>query len=256
MKKPNPQIADALGHEIADKRLDILRRIGDVGSISEAARGAGVSYKAAWQAIDTLSNLAGTPLLERTVGGSGGGGATLTPAGTQLLQAAKLLSQARLQVLSQLSQGQGNSVGAVPRVNALGLRTSMRNQLRCWVAAIKTQGQAILVELRLPDGTPLLSRITKESAELLVLRPGLDVLALCKATAVTVAALGEETRQRNLLTGTTQRASRSINGGEVSLALDGGMQLVGFAGPASRLKVGSKAVAHVDESSVVIALAI
>ena len=142
MKKPNPQIADALGHEIADKRLDILRRIGDVGSISEAARGAGVSYKAAWQAIDTLSNLAGTPLLERTVGGSGGGGATLTPAGTQLLQAAKLLSQARLQVLSQLSQGQGNSVGAVPRVNALGLRTSMRNQLRCWVAAIKTQGQA------------------------------------------------------------------------------------------------------------------
>lgn len=256
MKKPKLQLADALGHEVADKRLDILRRIGDVGSISEAARDAGVSYKAAWQAIDTLSNLACTPLLERTVGGSGGGGARLTPAGLQLLQAASLLSQARFQVLSQLSQGQGNAEGTFPRVNALGLRTSMRNQLRCSVAAIKTQGQAILVELRLPDGTPLYSRITKESAELLALRPGLEVLALCKATAVTMAAFGEETNERNLLTGTTQRASRSINGGEVSLSLDGGMQLVGFARPASRLKLGGKAVAHVDESSVVIALAI
>lgn len=45
--------------ELADKRIDILRRIGDVGSISEAARRAGVSYKAAWQAIETLNNLAG-----------------------------------------------------------------------------------------------------------------------------------------------------------------------------------------------------
>ena len=43
--------------ELADKRIDILRRIGDVGSISEAARRAGVSYKAAWQAIETLNNL-------------------------------------------------------------------------------------------------------------------------------------------------------------------------------------------------------
>ena len=153
MKHSNLQLADALGHESADKRLDILRRIGDVGSISEAARGAGVSYKAAWQAVDTLSNLAGTPLLERTVGGSGGGGALLTLAGEQLLLAADLLSQARLQVLAHLSQSQGGAGGTIPRVNALGLRTSLRNQLPCFVKAIRAQGQAIRVELRLADET-------------------------------------------------------------------------------------------------------
>ncbi|MEO7106951.1 MAG: LysR family transcriptional regulator, partial [Rhodoferax sp.] len=84
MKKQLPaqlQLAEALGQPSADKRIDILRRIGQVGSISEAARGAGVSYKAAWQAVDTLGNLAGVALLERLVGGSGGGGARLTPAG-------------------------------------------------------------------------------------------------------------------------------------------------------------------------------
>ena len=63
--------AQALGHEATDKRLDILKRIGEVGSISEAARSANVSYKAAWQALETLSNLAGAPLVEKAVGGSG-----------------------------------------------------------------------------------------------------------------------------------------------------------------------------------------
>ena len=45
-------------------------------SALELKRQLGVSYKAAWQAIDTLTNLAGAPLVERTVGGSGGGGAS------------------------------------------------------------------------------------------------------------------------------------------------------------------------------------
>ena len=74
MKPKSPDLAEVLGHASTDKRIDILRRIGDGGSISEAARRAGVSYKAAWQAIETLSNLAGTPMVEKAVGGSGGGG--------------------------------------------------------------------------------------------------------------------------------------------------------------------------------------
>jgi molybdate transport system regulatory protein len=37
----------------------VLRRVGQTGSISQAAREAGISYKAAWQAIDTLTNLSG-----------------------------------------------------------------------------------------------------------------------------------------------------------------------------------------------------
>ena len=70
----SPDLFQALGHDVADKRIDILRRIGAGGSISQAARDAGVSYKAAWQALDTLTNLAGVALVERAVGGAGGGG--------------------------------------------------------------------------------------------------------------------------------------------------------------------------------------
>ena len=91
--------AAALGHGPADKRMEILHLVGRHGSISQAARSAGVSYKAAWQAIHTLTNLAGEPLVDSSVGGAGGGGARLTPAGERLLAAAEQLDSARRGVL-------------------------------------------------------------------------------------------------------------------------------------------------------------
>jgi len=250
------QIADALGHQPTDRRLDILRRVGEVGSISQAARGAGVSYKAAWQAIDTLSNLAGLPLVEKLVGGAGGGGARLTDAGRNLLSAAQKIQQARTQVLQvlQAQPGGTNPSDGAPPLWALSLRTSMRNQLPCTVAALQNQTGAIRVDLRLADDTLLCSRLTRESVELLGLRPGLAVLALCKATAVDVAASAEPRVGLNLLPGRVSRATRSKLGGEVALALDSGLQLVGFCAPGAALKPGSRALASVDHASVVLAL--
>jgi molybdate transport system regulatory protein len=252
MKTSPLKLHSALGHEAADKRIDILRRIGDVGSISEAARAAGVSYKAAWQAIDTLSNLAGSALVESAVGGAGGGGAHLTAEGQYLLRAADEMALARSQVLARLAARKGGAVQPAG-VAALGLRTSMRNQLPCTVKALKRQGAVVRVELALADGTPLASRITRESAQLLALAPGLAVLALCKATGVQVATSARAAPGRNLLAGRVTRAAR-LGGGEVALALGSGLQLVGFAGLRDILKVRSAAVASVDEAAVVLAV--
>ena len=55
-------------------RIGLLAQIAESGSISKAAKAIGMSYKAAWDAIDIMNNLAGQPLVERTVGGKGGGG--------------------------------------------------------------------------------------------------------------------------------------------------------------------------------------
>ncbi|MCG2593094.1 TOBE domain-containing protein [Ramlibacter sp. XY19] len=243
-KKPPLEIAGALGHQSADKRLEILRRVAAVGSISQSARDAGVSYKAAWQALDTLSNLAGAALVERAVGGAGGGGARLTAAGEQVLQAADELGKARDAVLERLAK-------PGPSLAGIGLRTSMRNHLPARVAVVRPRAGAIDVVLVLAGGAALTSRITRESAQLLGLQRGLDVLALCKATAVTVAASGEA--GANLLEGTVTRAPRAT-GGEVAMQLDGGLQLVGFADAASGLRVGSHAVARVEAAALVIAL--
>jgi molybdate transport system regulatory protein len=268
MSKKTLPLAEVLGFEASDKRIDILRRIGQAGSISEAARGAGVSYKAAWQALETLGNLAGLPLVEKAVGGSGGGGAVLTAAGQRVLQAADALARARQQALASLD---ANTDKDAATAAASALRTSMRNQFACTVGALRpVQGQ-VRVQLLLAreDETPLAlhARITRESAQLLGLRPGLPVLALCKATAVRVTAQSVRTRSGeadaiNVLAGLVTRASRAAAGGEVSLRLSSapgsassGPHIVGFAAAGHGLRTGQTATISLDESAVVIAAA-
>jgi molybdate transport system regulatory protein len=249
-KKPSRKkatLTEALGHQASDKRLDILRRIGDVGSISQAARDAGVSYKAAWQALETLSNLAGAALVEKVVGGAGGGGARLTAAGQQLLRASEEMQSVRKSIMHKLERKTG-----APALPALGLRTSMRNQLPCTITALKKQGASLRVELTLAEDIYLYARVTGESAELLELAPGLDVLALCKATAVTIAHNLEPRDGFNLLQGTVSRATARDQ--EVAVQLPGGQHLVGFAGPAHGLKPGRNAMVALEESAVVIAI--
>lgn len=255
-----PDLAGVLGQETSDKRFHLLRHIGESGSISEAARRAGVSYKAAWQAIETLGNLAGTPMVEKAVGGSGGGGTLLTAAGRRVLQAAALLEQARAQVLAALEPGGRDSdsrqgARAGPGLAALALRTSMRNQFPCEVLSLASRSGSVRVGLGLASaGGPLLhARITRESAQLLALARGQRVLALCKATAVQVAAQIDAAQGLNLLAGTVQRASRAVAGGEVVLQLPGGISLVGFAAAGHGLNLGQPAWAGVDESGVVVA---
>lgn len=250
-----PSFAQALGHDMADKRIDILRQIGQGGSISQAARAVGVSYKAAWQAIDTLTNLAGVPLVHRAVGGAGGGGAVLTDAGHALLMAADAMAQARAEVLQRLA-GQGTQPAAAAR---LGVRTSMRNQWPCVVRALEAVGPLVHVHL---GGTgaahalALSARITQESAQLLGLAPGLPVLALCKATAVQVGK-GQEAGGAlapNTWTGRVTRVARGEAGDEVAATLDAGVQMVGFAPPGSGLRARARVCLRADAAAIVLAL--
>lgn len=244
----------ALGDAQADKRLEILQLVREHGSISQAARVAEVSYKAAWQALHTLSNLAGEPLVNRSVGGAGGGGARITPAGERLLQAADLLGQARRQVLARLDQAQALAVVDAPR-------TSMRNTLPAQVLGLDSAGRGdplVRVHLGLPGDGKLSALITRESAELLNLETGAPVLALSKATAVrivpgAVPAPDQAAETGVALTGRVSRVSRGSASDEVTLALAGGQQLVGFAQRPNRLRSGARAHAWVDERVLVLA---
>jgi molybdate transport system regulatory protein len=248
-----PDIAQALSLESVDKRIDILRRIAQVGSISEAARGAGVSYKAAWQAVETLSNLAGAPMLAKAVGGAGGGGAVLTTAGQQVLDGAHRLAQARARALAQWQRE-----AAMPHIGsglaALGLRTSMRNHLPCTVQGRRVVAGSVQIRLDLGQGIQLLARITRESEQLLGLTKGLSVLALCKATAIQIAASWPEEGDANVLPGVVTRIGRSGPGGEVSMQLASGQQLVGFTQDRRGLRPGQPCMARVDPAAVVIGL--
>jgi molybdate transport system regulatory protein len=295
---------DALGHEAADRRIEVLRGIAATGSISQAARETGVSYKAAWQAIDTLTNLAGVPLVRRAVGGAGGGGAALTAQGARLLELAQALDAARREVHARwLAAGieddpdhgggidpdgetnRGDDVAGTA-LSRLALRTSMRNQLPATVEGLEMTGRIARVVMRLDGRTVgpaasgiaadrIAARITRESAELLGLRPGLPVIALCKATAVRV---GRRTPERveardrpvtetargagglattNRLAGTVAGVTRGDGDGgdELAVALAGGLQLIGFAAGGTGLRTRQQVRVSFDEAALVVALA-
>ncbi|MDP4608483.1 MAG: TOBE domain-containing protein [Burkholderiaceae bacterium] len=248
------QFEDVLGSSTTDKRVEVLRSVHQVGSISQAARANGVSYKAAWQALETLGNLSGVPLIEKAVGGSGGGGARLTPEGLQVLRAADALHSARVQALAAIRGD--NSTGTLPlqAIAGVGLRTSMRNQLPCTVTAIRRAQGAVWVSLGLSDGQTLHAKITAESEQLLGLAKGMAVLAMCKAAAVTVAPTIVAMGGINLLRGCISRSGRSKEDQQVGVELCKGLQLAGFAVQGHVLKNKQAVMAAIDESAVVIAL--
>jgi molybdate transport system regulatory protein len=259
IQKPSPthllgDLPQALPDSSSDKRLEVLRQVASGCSISQAAREVGISYKAAWQAIETLSSLSGQTLVERTVGGVGGGGASITPHGLQLLVLADELAHARAQVLARFTGGLTLAAG-------LGLRTSMRNQLPCTVTrceAVAHNDPTVWVHATTPGGAALSASVTRESADLLGLEPGRAVLLLCKATAVSIAAGAAKGKAQDAsvcrLGGKVERVTAGGLRDEVVLALRGGGHWVGFAAHPFETGVGASATASMGAASLVVAL--
>lgn len=68
-------------------RVDLLKGIVNEGSMSKSAKNMRMSYKAAWDNIDTINKLADKPLVERFIGGKGGSGSVLTKEGHKAIEA-------------------------------------------------------------------------------------------------------------------------------------------------------------------------
>lgn len=82
-----PRIYIGDGIAIGPGKIDLLRAVGETRSIAAAARSLGVPYKRAWLLIDSLNVGFGRAVVETATGGKGGGGASLTTLGQQLVTA-------------------------------------------------------------------------------------------------------------------------------------------------------------------------
>ncbi len=70
---------------IGPGRADLMELIAETGSISEAAKRMGMSYKRAWGLVQVLNEGFGAPLVEASRGGTAQG-ASLTAAGREVLE--------------------------------------------------------------------------------------------------------------------------------------------------------------------------
>ncbi|MCI8208283.1 molybdenum-dependent transcriptional regulator [Pseudomonas sp. S25] len=222
------------------QRIALLQHIAEQGSITRAAKSAGLSYKAAWDAIDELNNLAQKPLVERSVGGRGGGGAKLSVEGERVLRLYQRLQTLQAQVLEATEES-----GDLDLLSRLTLRTSARNQLLGRIESITGHGHNDLVRLRLAGDVFIDAQITHDSTLRLDLGIGTDVVALIKAGWLELMAEGSlVTNGHNCLNGTLEDIADATNGpSEVRITLSSGQILCALAEPAQlaalKLKRGS-----------------
>ncbi len=220
-------IETAMGSFLGDKRIRLLEAIDQFGSISQAAKAVPISYKAAWDAVDDMNNVAPEPLVNRSTGGRHGGGTELTAFARRLIAFYRALeqeSQLALQRLSANLERRGVAGVADFRqvLGRMSMKSSARNQFAGPVVAIRQGVVDCEVSIRLDPQLELTAIVTRESAENLGLAPGRDVLAFVKASSI-LLLVGEEGEisARNRFTGTVANIHEGQVNAEVTLKLPG-----------------------------------
>ena len=79
-------------------KIVLLEQIARTGSLSQAARELGMSYRRAWQLLDDLNHSFNEAVATASVGGAGGGGVQLTSFGEELIAAYRDVERACLEV--------------------------------------------------------------------------------------------------------------------------------------------------------------
>jgi len=187
---------------LLEKRIELLHAIEEHGSISKAAKAVPMSYKSAWEAVDTMNNLSLAAIVQRETGGKDGGGTTVTEYGKKLLETYKVLKEEHTHFLERLSQLTNIESGEFKTIGRLAMQISARNQIQGAVESIELGAVNAKVSLKLKSGHDLVSVITKEAVENLSLKQGDSITAIFKSSAVMLAVPGEmQLSTRNSIAG-------------------------------------------------------
>jgi molybdate transport system regulatory protein len=243
------------------RRVALLAEIARAGSITQAAKLVGLSYKGAWNAIEEMSNLAGEALLERMVGGKGGGFTRLTPRGAKLVRNFELICQEHARFVDRLNRQAGGLTDDYSLMESIAMKTSARNQFAGTVHAIRSGAINDEIVLAVIGGLHIVATVTRESRNELGLELGAKAFALVKASSIVLMtdAGGARLSARNQLTGTVSRVVPGAVNTEVVLQLPGGGSVAAVitndSAIALALAVGSAATAVFKASSVIVGVA-
>ncbi|GAB2182171.1 TOBE domain-containing protein [Denitratisoma sp. agr-D3] len=252
------------GAFLGDTRIKLLESIERYGSISQAAKAVPLSYKAAWDAVDAMNNLADEPLVERSVGGKHGGGTNLTDYGRRLVAMYRAVEQEYQAALDRLAQRMGEGGAGDVRqfqsmLRRMSMKTSARNQFVGTVTALREGEVSFEVGIRLDEATEIVAIITRESAEALELTIGQEVYAFVKASSVILLTEPNvRTTARNHLWGEIARIHEGPVSSEVIVALPGGRNVTAIVTHDSvdnlALAIGKPACAVFKASNVILAV--
>jgi molybdate transport system regulatory protein len=142
-------------------------------------------------------------LVESSVGGRHGGGTHLTDYGRRLVGLYRAMEQEYQDAVDRLARGMdaaepGDQQEFQSLLKRMSMRTSARNQLVGTLIALRKDEVSAEAVLSLDDRTRVVAIVTRDSAEELGLKPGIEVHALVKASSVVLSTdPGLKTSARN-----------------------------------------------------------
>jgi len=212
-----------------DRRMiALLKAIDQSGSINQAAKQMGLSYKGAWQIIERANNLAPKVLISTATGGSKGGGTCLTAAGQALLSLFVRLEKQHRQFLQKLNESLADDPEMMLLLKPLAIKTSATNQLFGVITAINAGAVNAEVFVELKGGERIVASQTLAMLDSLGLVVGGDVLLLINAPEISVVTDPEHYSfsARNCMPGKVIRVQHDAVESEIVIQLSGGDNLV------------------------------
>lgn len=247
---------------VGPKRIALLKAIAETGSIMAAARSSGLSYKAAWDAVQIMNNLLDRPVVVARSGGRRGGSASVTDEGLALISAFQAVETELGHAIERIEARIGGDASRPLRSQlwSLGMKTSARNALRGVVDRVVPGAVNSEVILKIGDGAEIVAVVTRESAEELDLAPGRPVIALIKSSFVILAhAKGDlRTSARNMLSGTVSQIDRGAVNDVVTIDIGGGKSVTATVTHESvedlELEPGEQVATLFEASQVILAV--
>jgi molybdate transport system regulatory protein len=208
---------------LASDRIALLEKIREHGSITKAAKAVGISYKTAWEIIDTINNLSDKPLVVRMTGGRGGGGTHLTREGATVIDHFRTIQKEHEKFLGKVAEKVGDAHKFYKFIRSIAMKVSARNLFKGTVSRIQTGSVNSEVELSMRGMDAIIAIITNESVENLDLAVGKDAYAIVKSSSVIIGKdlSGSKISARNRLSGRIINVLKGAVNTEVTLEMAG-----------------------------------
>lgn len=242
---------------LLEKRIDLLFAIKKCGSINKAAKEVPMSYKKAWEAINSMNNLSSTPVVQTEVGGKGGGGTFLTEYGENLLKTYVILKKEQKKFLENLKNMTDIDTGTLKTIGRLAMQISARNQISGIVEFIHEGKVNAEVFIKLNSGYTLVSTITKAAVHNLDLHIGDEATAIFKSSTVLLTTdFTLNISARNKFQGTIEQIHLGEVNAEIIINIGGSDKITSIITSSSiknlGLKKGSKVSAVIKASDIMV----
>lgn len=210
----------------SEQQIALLRAIENTGSITQAAREVGISYKTAWDRVEHLNNLSERAIVIRSAGGAKGGGTSLTELGKNIVTGFEKLKGEHQTFLDSLN----SELSAVSDFANFATRTTMkssaRNQFGGTVSKVTRGSVNTVIELALSDSLVIVATMTNDSQKEMNLKKGDRATALIKASWILLSNdVSIATSARNNIKGTVVRVKKGEVNSEVILDIGNGKTL-------------------------------